>query len=493
MSLYIGVDCGTQGTKVILYDSEKKQVEAEGSAPHELIASEDGRREQNPQWWLEALDRALAQALSSFGSKKRLVKAIGVSGQQHGLVVLDRDRNVIRNAKLWNDTETAFDNEDLIRRAGGGSAVISRIGTSLPVGYTASKLVWLKRCEPESFERIAHVMNPKDFINFRLSNVICTDYGSASGTGYFDVTDRAWDEEMVSIIDDSGTLKRSLPPLLGDLSPVGCIRPEIAARFGLDPRCVVVAGSGDNMMAAVGTGNVQNGIATVTLGTSGVLSVFTDELPEGYPAMVQIQNAIPNGWIPTVCTMNATSTTTAVQKLFEIDLELFNTEMQSAPVGSDGVTLLPFLNGERMPPLPQAKGIILGLTLGNISRRNLIRASAEAVVYGLRWGCEALHKKGVVLHQIRLVGGGSNSRPWRQIVADVLNVEVVSPQNKEAGALGAIIQAMAVSEEGDIRSLCKEHIELDKTKYAVPKSRNVAEYNEHYSSYLAGRKAVFGI
>ncbi len=493
MSLYLGIDCGTQGTKVILYESEKKRIEAEGYAPHELIAHEAGRREQDPQWWLDALDSALAQAMRSVGKRKRLIRAIGVSGQQHGLVVLDRDCKVIRNAKLWNDTETAPDNEDLIRRAGGEAAVISRIGTSLPVGYTASKLVWLKRHEPASFRRIAHVVNPKDFINFYLSGVICTDFGSASGTGYFDVLQRAWSQEMVSLIDDSGTLSRALPQLREDFSPVGCVRPEIAGRFGLDPKCVIVAGSGDNMMAAVGTGNVQKGMATITLGTSGVLSVFTDERPTGYPAIVQIQNTIPNGWIPTVCTMNATSTTSAVQQLFEVDLELFNAEMQSAPVGSEGIVFLPFLNGERMPSLPQAKGVLAGLTVGNFSRRNVIRASAESVIYGLRWGYEILHEKGIALNQVRLVGGGSNSQPWRQIVADVLKVEVVGPKNKEAGALGAIIQAMSVHGEGDISSLCREHIRLDETKHAMPNVENAAAYDEYYHSYLVHRKAVFGI
>lgn len=493
VALYIGIDCGTQGTKVIIYDSKKKHVVGEGNTPHRIISNDSGAREQDPQLWIDALDIALAQALSSFGGNRRLVRGIGVSGQQHGLVILDNERKVIRNAKLWNDTETALDNARLIQCAGGESAVISRIGTMIPVGYTASKLVWLRRCEPQSFNRIAHVMNPKDYINYYLSGIICTDFGSASGTGFFDVIDCVWNNEMVSLIDDSGILDRALPPLVEDIDPVGCVRPEIAEKFGLDPTCVVAAGSGDNMMAAVGTGNVQNGIATVTLGTSGVLSVFTGERPEGYPSMVQIQNTIPNGWIPTVCTMNATSTTAALQQLFEVDLKLFNSEMESAPVGSEGVMMLPFLNGERMPSLPQAKGVISGLTIGNISRRNLIRASAEAVIYGLRWGYDALQEKGIVLNQVRLVGGGSKSKPWRQIVADVLDVEVVGPQNKEAGAFGGIIQAMSVSGEGDVSTLCKDHIRVDEMKHAIPNRESVSEYEKYYRAYLAQRKSIFNL
>ena len=246
-------------------------------------------------------------------------------------------------------------------------------------------------------------------------------------------------------------------------------------------------------MAAVGTGNVRNGIATMTLGTSGVLSVFTDEQPRGYPPIVQIQNTIPNGWIPTVCTMNATSTTTAVQRLFDVDLNLFSSEMESAPVGSEGMVMLPFLNGERMPPLPQAKGAIVGLTLGNFSRQNMVRSSAEAVIYSLRWGYDMLREKGIELQQVRLVGGGSNSKPWRQIVADVLGVEVVAPQNKEAGALGGIIQAMSVSGEGDVRFLCQEHVKLDETKHALPNPENVSRYEDLYGRFLAHRKSLFGI
>ena len=493
MALYVGIDCGTQGTKVIVFDSETSVIKGEGYAPHRLITDDSGAREQDPGWWIEALDSAMSEALTPLGGARRSVRAIGVSGQQHGLVILDSEHRVIRNAKLWNDTESAHDNTSLISSAGGEQAVLLKIGTAIPVGYTASKLVWLKRCEPEAFRRIRYTMNPKDYINYYLSEVVCTDSGSASGTGYFDVIHRKWNDEMVNLVDDSGILQNALPRVVDDLAHVGRIRAEIGARFGLDSACVVVAGSGDNMMAAVGTGNVESGIATVTLGTSGVLSVFTDQAPEGYPSIVQIQNSLPNGWLPTVCTMNATSTTGAVQQLLAMDLTEFDQEMESAAIGSEGIIMFPFFNGERMPPLPHANGLISGLTTSNMSRRNLIRASAEAVVLGLRWGYDLLREKGIELREVRLVGGGSNSRPWRQIVADVLNVEVLVPQSKEAGALGAAIQAMAACGEGEVPALCKRHVRLDERKRGRPVPENVTRYEELYQSYLMQRRVFFGL
>ena len=244
------------------------------------------------------------------------------------------------------------------------------------------------------------------------------------------------------------------------------------------------------MTAAVGTGIVKNGVGTINLGTSGVLSVYTDAAPSRYPSIIQIQNLISNSWIPTVCTMNATSTTTAIQNLFALDLKTFDAKLASSHPGADGILMLPFFNGERMPPLPHAKGSITGLTIANITQENIIRAAAESVAFGLRWGYDLLKEKGIRLYQMAIVGGGSNSEPWRQIIADVFQVELVSPENKEAGSLGAVILAMSACGEGDIQSLCQAHVSFsDKT--TVPKKENAALYEDVYHAYLAELKAHY--
>jgi xylulokinase len=492
MAYYIGIDCGTQGTKVVVYDPESKQFLGDGYGGHDMVSNERGGREQEPQWWIDALDIAMKGALKNLGPEARKkIAGIGVSGQQHGLVILDRDKKVLRRAKLWNDTETAGANQKYIAAAGGPAEVVAAIGTAIPVGYTVSKLIWLKDAEPETFNKIAHVINPKDYVNFYLTGVIATDTGSASGTGYFDVINKTWSDKMVSLV--APDFKKTLPPIVGDLDAVGTVTKEIAEKYGLSPACIVAAGSGDNMMAAVGTGNVEPGIATMNLGTSGVFSVFTDQKPRDYPEIIQIQNSIPNGWIPTICTMNATSSTTVVQEAFGLDLAVFDADMAAAPIGSGGVTMIPFFNGERMPSLPEARGSVFGLTMTNFTRKNCIRSAAEGVAFGLRWGCDLLREKGVSVRQLRLVGGGSNSAPWRQIIADVFDAEIIGVQGKEAGAFGGLVQAMSACKEGSVPEICGKHIILNEKKRALPDKEHVKQYEDIYQRYLGLRGKIYGL
>jgi len=490
MSCYIGIDCGTQGTKVAVYNSETKSFIGDGYRTHEIYSNDRGGREQEPSWWIDALDGAMKDALKNLSPvERKRITGIGVSGQQHGLVILDKDKKILRRAKLWNDTETAEANQQYINACGGNSAVIARIGTAIPVGYTVSKLIWMKEREPEVFKKIACAINPKDYINYYLTDVIACDAGSASGTGYYDVINKRWDEKMVALI--SPDFKNALPDVIDDLACVGNLKTKIAEKYNLSSSCVVAAGSGDNMMAAVGTGNVQAGIATMNLGTSGVLSIFTDQPPAGYPEIIQIQNSIPNGWIPSICMMNSTSATTAVQDFFNIAICDFDACMTASPAGAEGIIMLPFFNGERMPSLPEAKGSICGLTTKNFTMKNFIRASAESVSFGLRWGADLLRSMGNSFSELRLIGGGSNSAPWRQIIADVFDAEIISIKGKEAGAFGAIIQAMSLCGEGSVPALCEQHIVMDNNKSARPVKENVKKYEEIYGSYLDLRKQIY--
>jgi len=490
MGLYIGIDCGTQGTKVVIYDSKNKIFLGDAYRRHEIFSNKDGGREQEPSWWINALDEALQDALKnlSFDERKK-ISGIGVSGQQHGLVILDKNKKVLRKAKLWNDTETTDANKRYIEASGGLSEVIACIGTAIPVGYTVSKLIWTKEKEPEIFNKIAYVINPKDYINYYLTGIIATDIGSASGTGYYDVIGKKWNDKMVSLIAPG--FKRVLPEIIDSQVAVGGLKADIASKYGLSELCVVATGSGDNMMAAVGTGNVEAGIATMNLGTSGVLSVFTTRQPKGFHEIIQIQNSIPTGWIPTICTMNSTSTTTAVQELFNIEIGDFDRLMAASPIGAEGIIMHPFFNGERMPNLPNARGNISGLTIKNFTRQNCIRSAAEAVAFGLRWGTDLLRRKGISFHELRLVGGGSNSVPWRQIIADVFDAEIIGIKGKEAGAFGGIIQAMSICKEGSIPELCAEHVVLDYQKHTIPNRENVKKYEDIYSFYLDQREKIY--
>ena len=492
--MYIGVDCGTQGTKVIVYDHLEKKIVGEGYAQHDIIANENGRREQDPVWWISALDAAMLEALKMLGNRRDRVKGIGVSGQQHGLVVLDSSQRVIRNAKLWNDTETAEENAKLIGRCGGEKGIIEKLGTNLPVGYTASKLLWIKKHEPENYVRIATAFNPKDYINFYLTGRLCTDAGSASGTGYFNVNTLKWSDDVLGLMDKTGRLKQSLPEIVKSSEKIGTLLPSIAKRFGLNGSVFVSPGSGDNMMASLGTGNVEDGTATMTLGTSGVLSIYSSHNEAfSFDPITQIQCAGNGGWIPTVMTMNATSTSTAFQKLFDLSVKEFDQMLEESEIGAEGIVMVPYLNGERMPALPGSKGVVSGLTMQNLQQKNLVRASAESVIFGLRWGRDLLTKNTGKLRQIRITGGGSNSSPWRQIAADIMDTEVIGVNSRESGSLGAALQAIWVDGVDDIAQLCRDHVSLDYSKQAIPNPETVKKYDECYASYLEVRKKNFGV
>ncbi len=492
--MYLGVDCGTQGTKVIVYDEKKKKIISDGYAKHEIIALENGRREQDPSWWIDALDTAMHEALDGMGHARSEIRGIGVSGQQHGLVVLDDANQVIRPAKLWNDTETAAENAELIEKCGGERGTIEKIGTSIPVGYTASKLLWMKKHEPQLFSRIAMAFNPKDYINYYLTGILATDIGSASGTGYFNVTSLTWCEEVVALMDDTGVLKKALPTLATDGEPLGTITREIAKRYGLSESVIVSPGSGDNMMASLGTGTVDDGSAAMTLGTSGVINMYSStNKPFFFDPITQIQCAGNGGWIPSVMTMNATSTSTAYQELFSLSVKEFDDLLEQSTAGAEGIVMVPYLNGERMPALPNGKGIVAGLTFKTLQPKNLIRASAESVIFNLRWGRDLLTENTGPIELMKITGGGSNSTPWRQITADIMNTEIIGVTSKESGSLGAALQAMWVDGQGDITQLCKDHVELDYSKHAKPNPEMVEIYDEVYQSYLDVRKKMYGI
>lgn len=486
--LFLGIDCGTQGTKAIILDSHSGQVLGLGAAPHSLISGDNGRREQEPQQWLQAFSHATAQALRAAGVDGRQILGIGVSGQQHGLVLLDDQGQVLRPAKLWCDTESTAQNDRLLEWLGGESGSLERLGLVIAPGYTVSKLLWTKQQHPQLFSRIARILLPHDYLNFWLTGRACSEYGDASGTGYFDVRSRQWDLELLAHIDPSGRLQAALPPLIESAQAVGSILPDIARHLGLNPAALVSSGGGDNMMGAIGTGNIQPGAITISLGSSGTVYAYADRPPVSRDASVASFCSSSGGWLPLICTMNLTNATGAVRELLGLDLETFNRRVQDAPIGAEGVCMLPFLNGERVPPLPQATGSLLGLTMDNLTQANLCRAVVEGTTFGLRYGLDLLRNNGLQSRSIRLIGGGSKSPVWRQIVADIMDTPVVCTQQSEAAALGAAIQAawcQARQSGLDTRleELCERCVTLDPGSETRPIAANVSAYHTIYKRH----------
>lgn len=487
--IFIGIDCGTQGTKVVALSRNQKQIIAQAYASHEIIEDANGRREQNPEWWIAACESALRQVLAKVGVLRNQVKAMAVSGQQHGLVPLDAQGQVIRPAKLWCDTETTPQADWLTEQLGGVEAAIAATGNAIAVGFTASKLVWLREQEPENFERLATVLLPHDYLNFWLTGERRAECGDASGTAFFDVIQRQWSRDVIAAIDPSGRLATCLPTLMGPTEACGQLRPVLAKKWGLPQGVLVAAGGGDNMMAAIGTGNVVPDTVTVSLGTSGTIYAYSDAPVVDELGEVAAFCASSGGWLPLVCTMNVTVSTETIRATLDLSLEGMNALAAEAPLGAEGALLLPFFNGERTPALPEARAMLAGLTPLNFTKANLCRAAIEGATLGLRYGLDALKRLGIAPREIRLVGGGAQSSLWRQICADLFASPVVLPQTAEAGALGAAIQAMwchcEQCEGGTaIADLCQDYVRLDAVSRTEPSTSGVKRYEEQYDRYL---------
>lgn len=487
--LYIGIDSGTQGTKAILFSREQGEILAEATTEHALIETNEGRREQDPAWWINACQTVVDEVLNADGVSREEVRAIGVSGQQHGMVPLDADGKVIRPAKLWCDTETTPQCQEITDRVGGSERVMELIGNTIAAGFTVSKILWLKEHEPENYDRLACVLLPHDYINFWLTGEQKSEYGDASGTAYLDVRNRTWSEPILDSVDPSGKLRSCLPQLIDSHEPVGTITPAIAERFGLHVDVMVSSGGGDNMMAAIGTGNVAPGIVTASLGTSGTIYSFSDRPVVDPKGELAAFCASSGGWLPLVCTMNVTVSTELIRGLLDLDIPTLNLKASVAPPGAGGIILLPYFNGERTPALPNAKASFHGLTSTNTTSENFCRAAMEGATLGLRYGLDVMRRQGIEPKEIRLVGGGAKSPLWRQMVADLFECPVVCPQTTEAGALGAALQAMWCdinANEGNvpIEEITDRYVSLDESTRTEPDASRVARYADIYAQYL---------
>lgn len=486
--MYVGVDCGTQSTKVVIVDPDRLHIIGEASCEHELISGANGRREQEPRWWVQALEHAFAGAVAAAGIDASDVRAIGISGQQHGMVALDAAGEPVYPGKLWNDTESAAENAELIDRLGGEQGCLDTLGLVLQTGYTASKIAWLRKHHRQAYERIATILLPHDYLNFYLTGERCAEYGDASGTGYFDTRERCWRKDVFALIAPELDADAVLPQLIDSREPAGTVRTEVARRLGLRDGVVVSSGGGDNMMGAIGTGNIAPGTVTMSLGTSGTLYAHSEGPAVSQGGLVANFCASHGGWLPLICTMNVTSASTLVRELFGMDLAAFNVAVAEAPVGAGGITALPFFNGERVPMLPEASGSVLGLSTHNLNAANLCRAVVEGATFGLRYGMDLLAEFDIAPRRIRLIGGGAKSPVWRQIVADVMDADVACPRVGEAAALGAALQAAwceshVHGKDVSLASLCSQAVATDEDTVTVPDAGAVSAYRDAYALY----------
>ncbi|MGO4297620.1 xylulokinase [Glutamicibacter sp. MCAF14] len=436
MTLVAGIDSSTQSCKVVIRDAATGALVRSGRASHP-----EGT-EVDPQFWFSALQEAIAQA----GGLDD-VAAISVGGQQHGMVVLDESGAVIRPALLWNDTRSAAAATDIIADAGNGDAEAGaaywaqRTGT-LPVSsITLAKLRWLKDNEPENAANVAAICLPHDWLSWRLAGygpgsgaeglaALATDRSDASGTGYYRATENAYDLEALE--QHLGHVP-ILPAVAGPLDSIGTT----------PAGAIIGPGAGDNAAAGLGVG-AKVGDVVMSLGTSGTVFAVADTPSADASGLVAGFADATGNYLPLVCTLNATRIFDATASLLQVDLEEFNDLALSANPGSDGLTLLPYFDGERTPNLPEATGSLHGITRANYTAANLARSAVEAVICSLADGLRALEAQGVEAQRIILVGGGAQSRALQQIAAQVLGLPITVPAPGEYVADGAARQAAGV-------------------------------------------------
>ncbi len=481
-TLLIGIDSGTQSTKALVVDAKDGKVLGAASEAYGMIPDlPAGAKEQHPHLWIEATSKSIRQALKQAKAKAGEVQAIGVSGQQHGFVPLDKNGKVIRPAKLWCDTSTAPECEEITAALGGQKAAIKAIGNAVLPGFTAPKILWMKKHEPKNFARLHTVMLPHDYINYWLTGEAVMEYGDASGTALLDVRKRKWSADVLKAID--GDLASKLPPLISSEQPVGYLQPSTAKELGLSPDVIVSAGGGDKMMGAIGTGNTRAGFITASFGTSGTIYACANKPVVDPQGEIAAFCDSTNHWLPLLCTMNVTVATEMVRKNLGWTHEKFAAEAAKVKPGSDGLILLPYLEGERTPNVPDGTGVFFGVTQKTSNPAHYARAAMEGVTLGMNYGLRRLAQLGVKPTQIRATGGGAKSKVWRQLMADVFNAEVVTLQVSEGAAYGAALQALwcslvEVGEKVGIDEITDQFVRVNAKETAEPNAKAVATYAE---------------
>ena len=462
MNIYLGIDIGTSGTKTIAM-SEDGSILAESSANYPASHPKPLWSEQDPEHWWKATVKTVKKVVQLAKAKPADVKAIGLSGQMHGSVFLDKNDEVIRPALLWNDQRTAAECAEIESRAGGRTKLIKMVANPALTGFTAPKILWLRNNEPGNFARLAKVLLPKDDVRRRLTGEYATEVSDASGMLLLDVAKRDWSTSLLSKLELDKDL---LGKVYESEDVTGNLTSTAAKTLGLTTDCVVVGGAGDCAANALGNGVVKKGILASSLGTSGVMFVHSDEMaadPKG--RLHTFCHAVRGKWHMMGVTLCAAGTLEwFVQKLCsemrgprgKVDpYAALMKEAESIPVGSEGLMVLPYLAGERTPHAdPDARGCFVGITLKH-ERAHLTRAIMEGVTYSLRESLEVLNEMNIPVRQVRAGGGGAKSALWRQMQAEVFGKKVVTLNAEQGPAYGvALLAATGAGAYKNIQEAC---------------------------------------
>jgi xylulokinase len=478
---FLGIDVSTTGSKALLMD-ERGEVVAVASSPHTLQTPRPLWSEQSPEEWWTAVSASIQAVLEKAGASGESVRALGLTGQMHGLVLLDEAGQVLRPAILWNDGRTQAQCDEIHSRVG-KEKFIQITGNIALTGFTAPKILWVKENEPEVYSRARHVLLPKDYIRYRLTGEYATDKADGAGTVLFDLKKRNWSDELLGMLEIPHSW---MPPTFEGPEFTGQVNAEAAAITGLKPGTPVAAGGGDQAAGAVGVGAVEPGIVGLTVGTSGVVFATTPSAliePEG--RLHAFCHAVPGMWHFMGVMLSAAGSlqwyrdTLASGMSFD---ELVK-EAEVVPAGSEGLQFLPYLSGERTPhPDPLARGAFVGLTLRH-TRGHMTRAVLEGVAFGLKDSFMLIRDSGLgEITQVRASGGGTKSSLWRQILASVLEAELVTVNTTEGAAYGAALLAgVGAGAWKDVPAACRETVKI--TGSCQPDEKQADVYRQSYALY----------
>lgn len=488
MGYTIGVDIGTSGTKSLLIDPDGN-ILAESSAAYGVSMPKPMWTEQDPEDWWNASVKTIRAVVKQARVKPAEVKAIGLSGQMHGSVFLDKSGKVIRPALLWNDQRTTAECREITERAGGREQLIRMVANPALTGFTAPKILWLRNNEPKRFARLKHVLLPKDEIRRRLTGELATDASDASGMLLLDVRNRNWSSELLSKLELDAEL---LGKVYESEEVTGSLRPEIAEKLGLTTDCKVVGGAGDCAAGAVGNGIVRSGVLTASLGTSGVMFVHSDEPQiDQHGRLHTFCHAVHGKWHMMGVTLSAAGSlqwfvenvcTELATRRGADPYQTINSEALGVPAGCDGLLFAPYLAGERTPHADaNARACFVGLTNAH-TRGHLARAVMEGVAMSLRESLEIIKELNVPVREMRLSGGGAKSNLWKQIFADVMEQSACTINAEQGPAYGvALLAAVGAGQFKNIEEACKATIEV--VKKTPPKKAAVRTYNKVFPIY----------
>lgn len=490
---WLGIDVGTGGTRALLV-SDQGRVRYSFTAPHEdMLMEQPLWAEQRPENWWDAARQAIRSVLKEAGAKGREVRGIGLSGQMHGLVLLDANDAVIRPALIWCDQRSQVQ-VDWINQKAGRETVLSCIANPVLTGFTLPKLLWVRDHEPSCFARVKKVLLPKDYVRFQLTGDYASDVSDASGTALFDVVHRRWSFDLA---DRVGLDRNILPDVYESSEITGRVSAAAAEKTGLNEGTPVAGGGGDQACSAVGNGIVEPGIVSCTLGTSGVVFAHMEQ-PNYDPAgrVHTFCHAVKGAWHVMGVTQGAGLSLQWFRNQFApgTDYDSLTTEAATAPAGSQGLYWLPYLMGERTPHLDaNARGGWVGLTAIH-KRADLIRALIEGVSYSQKDCLDIIEGMGVPLDSVRVSGGGARSPFWRQMLADVFNKRVVCLETQEGSAYGAALLALvATGAYGSVNEVCKAAIrEVESVTPDAQAARIYAAGHKIYGSLYPALKTFFG-